>query len=195
MKKKHIIFIDRDGTINHDVDYCDNPDKLELIDRSAEAIRLVNDSPFFAVVITNQSGVGRGYFPEYIVHDVNDRLLLMLEEEGSHIDKTYYCPHHPEAKVEEYRQVCGCRKPNTAMLEQGAKELGVELAGSYMIGDRYSDVATGHNAGICSVMVMTGYGERESSASSSWKTQPDYIAKNLYDAVTWILSKPILNGV
>jgi len=188
MKKKHVIFIDRDGTVNHDVDYCDSPDKLELIDRSAEAIRLVNDSSFFAVLITNQSGVGRGYFSESVVHDVNNRLLSMLEEKGSCIDKTYYCPHHPEAKVEEYRQVCECRKPNPGMLLQGAKELGVELEGSYMIGDRYSDVATGHNAGICSVMVMTGYGESERSASNTWKKQPDYIAKDLYDAVVWILS-------
>ena len=118
---------------------------LRLIPRAAEAVRLINESGLLAVVVTNQSGVARGYFTEPVLKDVHKRMKLLLKAEGAHIDKIYYCPHHPEVGLPEYLLDCGCRKPGTGMIEAAAKDFRIDVKGSYVVGDKIIDIELAHN--------------------------------------------------
>jgi len=190
VKRRIAVFLDRDGTISEEVDYLDNPDMLRLIPRAAEAIRLINESGLLAVVVTNQSGIARGYFTEPVLKDVHNRMELLLKAEGAHIDKIYYCPHHPEVGLPEYLLDCDCRKPRTGMIEAAEKDFKIDVRGSYVVGDKIIDVELAHKAGTRGILVMTGYGREElKSLSSERKVWPDHIADDLYDAVKWILSQ------
>lgn len=190
VKRRIAVFLDRDGTISEEVDYLDNPDMLRLIPRAAEAIRLINESGLLAVVVTNQSGVARGYFTEPVLKDVHNRMELLLKAEGARIDKIYYCPHHPEVGLPEYLLDCDCRKPGTGMMEAAEKEFKIDVRGSYVVGDKIIDIEMAHKAGARGILVMTGYGREElKSLSSERKVWPDHIADDLYDAVKWILSQ------
>ena len=142
------------------------------------------------MVVTNQSGVARGYFTEPVLKDVHKRMKLLLKAEGAHIDKIYYCPHHPEVGLPEYLLDCGCRKPGTGMIEAAAKDFRIDVKGSYVVGDKIIDIELAHNTGAMGILVMTGYGREElKSLSSQRKVWPDHIADDLYDAVKWILSQ------
>ncbi len=190
VKKRIAVFLDRDGTISEEVDYLDNADMLRLIPRAAEAIRLINESGLLAVVVTNQSGVARGYFTEHVLKDVHNRMELLLKAEGARIDKIYYCPHHPEVGLPEYLLDCDCRKPRIGMIEAAAKDLNIDVSCSYVIGDKIIDIELAHKAGARGILVMTGYGREElKSLSSERKIWPDHIADDLYDAVKWILNQ------
>lgn len=171
------VFLDRDGTINEDVDYLSDPAGLVLIDGAAKAIRLLNERSIRAVVLTNQSGVGRGYFTERDVDAVNARLRELLAAEGASVDAVYHCPHRPD-------EGCGCRKPGTAMAELAARELGLDLEKAYVVGDKSSDMALARAINAKGVLVLTGKGEKE---AASLAEAPDFIAKDLLAAVEWIL--------
>jgi D-glycero-D-manno-heptose 1,7-bisphosphate phosphatase len=176
------VFIDRDGTLSEEVGYVDHPDHFHLLPRSAEAIRRINQSGLKAVVITNQSGVARRYFPESRVHEIHAKLKDLLANEGAYLDAIYYCPHHPDEK-------CTCRKPAPGMLEVAADEHGINLAHSFVVGDKMSDVYTAHRVGAKGILVLTGYGQEEyDSHKQEWPEQPDYVAQDLYAAVEWILA-------
>lgn len=188
--KSRAIFIDRDGTINEEVGYLNHIDRFRLLPRSIEAVRLINRSPFKAVLVTNQAGVAKGYFPEELVIRVHEKLASLLKEGGARLDGMYYCPHHPEGTVERYRIRCECRKPRPALLLTAASDLGIELPGSYLIGDKISDVVLARSIGAKGVLVLTGYGQGEvENFGNGWtdSKKPDYIAEDLYDAVEWIL--------
>ncbi len=189
MGKNRAVFIDRDGTLTVEVEYCSRSEDVRLLERSAEAICLINKSPLHAVLVTNQSGIARGYFDERRLSEIHKTLVGMLGKKGASLDGIYYCPHHKGGKIAEYTVECKCRKPNTGMLERASLELGISLAGSYIIGDKYSDIKTGKNAGICSIMVLTGYGMQEEARFMNSEIEPDYIAADLYDAVCWILKR------
>src|SRR4030066_2489938 len=190
IKRRIAIFLDRDGTVSEEVDYLDNADMLRLIPRAAEAIRLINESGLLAVVVTNQSGVARGYFTEPVLKDVHNRMELLLKAEGAHIDKIYYCPHHPEVGLPEYLLDCDCRKPRIGMIEAATKDLEIDVRGSYVVGDKIIDVELAHKAGARGILVMTGYGrEGLKSLRSERKVWPDHIADDLYGAENWILSQ------
>ena len=107
---KRAVFMDRDGTISEEVGYIGEPDQFHLLPQSAEAIRLINESGLKAIVVTNQAGVAKGYFPEEMVGRIHRTMEKLLSEQGAHLDSIYYCPHHPDGTVEPYRQICGCRK-------------------------------------------------------------------------------------
>jgi D-glycero-D-manno-heptose 1,7-bisphosphate phosphatase len=146
-----------------------------------EAIRRLNQAGVPVVVITNQSGVARGYFPESFVHDVYERMKRELAQAGAHLDAMYYCPHTSEA-------ACECRKPKPGMLHRAAADLGVDLQRSFVVGDRYLDMELAFNVGAQAILVKTGYGQGElTSHAQSWPKQPDLIAENLQTAVDWIL--------
>jgi D-glycero-D-manno-heptose 1,7-bisphosphate phosphatase len=184
------IFMDRDGTISKEVGYVNHLSRFSLIDRAADAIKLINGSDFLAVAVTNQAGVARGYFKEDLILKVHDRMETLLNEKGSYLDAIYYCPHHPEVGEEPYRKACDCRKPNTGMLEAAREDLDVDLTRSFMIGDKLSDVQLAHRVGGKGVMVLTGYGRGEYEAlSEEDKKIPDHVAEDLYDAVKWILDQ------
>ena len=185
-KKKSIaVFMDRDGTINEEVGYLDRLDKLRLIPGAGEAVRLINRSGMKAVVVTNQSGIGRGLFDEEFVGEVHAEMSRMLGEAGAAIDGFYFCPHHPTEGIGRYRRACSCRKPAPGLLLQAAAELTIDLSRSYMIGDMPKDVEAGQRAGVKGILVRTGYGGNVELGSAI----PDYIATDILAAVRWILGQ------
>ncbi len=191
--KTQAVFLDRDGTINTDVGYLNHPDQLELIPRSALAIKLLNEAGFKTAVITNQAGIAKGLLQETLLPDIHRRLSALLEKEGARIDRFYYCPHHPEAAVEQYRIECQCRKPFPGMVLQAAAELGLDVMHSYVIGDKSCDIELAHNVGARAIMVMTGYGTVElNRLREAHLAPPHFTANDLYDAVQWILNDSVL---
>jgi len=191
MQKKRAIFLDRDGTINEEVGYIERLDSLRIIPEAYEAIRLINVSSFMAVVVTNQAGVAKGLFNEAFVKQTNERLQEFLRQKGAAIDAFYFCPHHPNEGVPPYRRVCDCRKPAPGLFYQAARDMAIDLAASYMIGDRYRDMEAAHRAGVKGVLVKTGYGtdvlENIGPDQETPEARPDHIAENILKAVHWIL--------
>jgi D-glycero-D-manno-heptose 1,7-bisphosphate phosphatase len=186
--KHRAIFLDRDGTISDEVGYVNHPSRLRVLPGSAEAIRRLNESGWLAVVITNQSGVARGYFTEAILHETNEVMRRELFAAGARIDGLYYCPHHPSAGEAPYRQDCDCRKPKPGLITRAAEDLGIDLAQSWMIGDRYGDVAMAYASGVRSALVLTGYGRGEwEYQSGSWEHRPEIVADDLLGAVGKIM--------
>jgi len=182
------VFLDRDGTINTEVGYLNHPDQLELIPRSALAIKLLNEAGFKTVVITNQAGIAKGLLQETLLPEIHQRLSMLLDKEGARIDRFYYCPHHPEAAVEQYRIDCQCRKPFPGLVLQAAAELGIDATRSYVIGDKSCDIELAHNVGARAIMVMTGYGPVElNRLREAHLAPPHFTAADLYDAVQCIL--------
>ncbi len=176
------VFIDRDGTINEDVNYLNQVENLCLIPRAIEAVKKINDRGLKAIVISNQSGVARGYLSEETLAEIHGRLSQLLAEQGAHLDGIYYCPHHPD-------EGCDCRKPASGMLLAAARDLDIDLAHSFMVGDKNSDVALGHKLGLTTVLVLTGYGREELEALQGQKEQPDFVADDLYRAVELIFER------
>lgn len=158
MNLRPAIFLDRDGVVIEDTHYLASPSQVRFVPGSADAIAALNRAGWPVVVVTNQAGVGRGLFPLDAVHAVHQHIAEQLAGYGARIEAFYFCPHHPAAEVPEYRTACGCRKPQPGMLRQAAAELGLDLANSWMIGDRESDLAAGAAAGTRTILVRTGYG-------------------------------------
>jgi D-glycero-D-manno-heptose 1,7-bisphosphate phosphatase len=205
-KRQTAVFLDRDGTINEEVGYLDHPEKLKLIPGAAEAIRLINASGMKAVVVTNQSGVARGFFDEGIVGAVHARLRELLLSEGGFLDGIYFCPHHPMEGLGRYLLSCNCRKPAPGLIIQAAAELNLDPAGSYMVGDTLNDIEAGERVGTRGVLVRTGYGAESAAALDSREetlrripgksthsgeethiVQPVHIAGDILAAVRWLL--------
>jgi len=183
------VFLDRDGTLNEEAGYLNHVDRLKLIDGAAEAVRLLNRHGLKTVVVSNQAGVARGYFPEELLPRLHDRLRALLKEQGAELDAIYYCPHHPDVGEPPYRQDCDCRKPGLGMIRRAEKELSVDARRSYMVGDKISDVEFGKKAGCKSILLLTGYGKGEwEYHQSRLSDEPDYIATDLLDAAKWILN-------
>jgi D-glycero-D-manno-heptose 1,7-bisphosphate phosphatase len=152
------VFLDRDGTLIEEVNYLAHPDQVRLLPGAAEAVARLNGLGIPVVVVTNQAGVARGYFPASRVAEVHARLDALLRADGARIDGYYVCPHHPTAGVGAYRIDCACRKPSPGLLRRAAAELGLDLGRSCMIGDKGSDLEAGARAGCRPVLVRTGYG-------------------------------------
>jgi D-glycero-D-manno-heptose 1,7-bisphosphate phosphatase len=184
------VFLDRDGTVNEEVGYLTDVDKLRLIPGAGAAIKRLNEAGFKVVLVTNQSGVARGYFPEALVHEAHDRLFELLQREGARIDAVYYCPHHPTAGNSPYTRECECRKPGTGLIDSAVKDLDIDVGSSYMVGDKWSDVELGQRAGVRDILVMSGYGSDEpGNKRPKHVKEPNYIARNLEDAAEWIVSR------
>jgi D-glycero-D-manno-heptose 1,7-bisphosphate phosphatase len=182
------IFFDRDGTLSREIGYVNHPGRFEPFPFAVDAIRATNAGGRLAVVVTNQAGVARGYFPESMIHEVNGVLKARVESSGARLDGVYYCPHHPSAGEPPYRQDCDCRKPKPGLLHRAAKDLDIDLAKSWVVGDRKGDLELAWNVGARGCLVKTGYGLGEiESWMSGWKRQPDLIAENALDAALSIL--------
>jgi len=181
-KKNRAVFLDRDGTINEEVGYLSRLEELKIYDNAAEAIRLLKEKGFLAVVITNQSGVARGFFSEDFIIKVHNKMNEYLTERGASLDALYYCPHHPRYGNDQYRKECSCRKPQPGLLLKAAEDLNVDLERSYMIGDMPRDMDIARKVGAKGVMVRTGYGRNVVATS-----KPHYIAEDLLDAAKWII--------
>lgn len=170
------VFLDRDGVINKEVDYISNPEQFELIPRVAEAIKKLKDSGYKIIVVTNQSGISRGFFTEDILIQIHKKMTSLLEAEGASIDGIYYCPHHPNDD-------CACRKPKPEMVMKAAQELGIDLERSFFIGDTSSDIECGLRAGVKTILVETGYAGMDGRCDA----KPDYRASDLFAAAEIIL--------
>jgi D-glycero-D-manno-heptose 1,7-bisphosphate phosphatase len=187
--KRPAVFIDRDGTISEEVGYVNHPSRYRVFPYSAEAIRTLNDAGWLAIVITNQAGVARGYFSEDVIHKIHDQLTHDLESGSAKLDAIYYCAHHPSVGEPPYRLDCDCRKPKTGLIQQAAKDFEIDMAASWMAGDRYSDVELARNAGLRSAFVLTGYGRGEwEYQSKAWAHRPDLVCENLLEAVKSIVN-------
>ena len=180
--------MDRDGTVCEEVGHLEAPDRLRLIEGSAEAIRLANEAGLQTVVATNQSGVARGLFGETEVLEVHDRLRELLGERGARLDGIYYCPQHPEEGNGRHRRDCDCRKPRPGMLWRARDQMGIDLSRSYLVGDRLRDLAAATAVGATPVLVLTGYGRRERETAVDGHA-PAHVAENLLEAVRWILRR------
>jgi D-glycero-D-manno-heptose 1,7-bisphosphate phosphatase len=182
------VFIDRDGTLSEEVGYVNHLSRFRLLPFAVDAVRLVNQSGRLAVVVTNQAGVARGYFPESLVDDVHRTVRERMAAGGARLDGIFYCPHHPSAGEAPYRLDCECRKPKPGLLRQAARELDIDLARSWMIGDRYADLQVAWAVGARGALVRTGYGEGElAHKSEAWPRPPDLIATHLLEAIAHIV--------
>ena len=186
-RKYRAFFIDRDGTLNEDIGYVSTPDELILYPWAGEAVRLVNEAGFKAIVITNQSGIARGMYSEQTLGAIHERMIAELARDGARIDAVYYCPHHPEIGAVDYRKACDCRKPRTGMLDEAAREHNIDLPRSFVIGDKSSDILLAENAGAQSALVLTGYGRETLAHAERRPCQPSFVAENLLLAVKQIL--------
>ncbi len=171
-------FLDRDGTLNHDEGYLADPAQLVLFPGAADAVAALNAARVKVALITNQSGVGRGVIAPEALDRIHARLRALLAERGARLDGIYACLHRPE-------DGCECRKPETALALRAARDLGVDAARSVMIGDKAADIELGRRLGGRSILVRTGYGaQTEAELGGKWR--PDYIARDLHDAVQWL---------
>lgn len=177
--KQKTVFIDRDGTLIEEVNFLSRIEDLRFFDDTDDAIRLLKENGFLVVVLTNQSGIGRGFYTEAAMHEIHAKIQTDLTAK---IDAFYFCPHLPTSG-------CGCRKPNVGMIEAAQRDYAIDLENSWIIGDKAIDVETGFNAGIKTALVLTGYGSRE---IEKLERPPDVIGETLLAAVRKILnSKPV----
>ena len=185
--KRPAVCIDRDGTISEEVGYVNHPSRFRLFPYSSEAIRILNNNDWLAILITNQAGVARGYFSEDVIVQVHDQLKRELE--NAQLDAIYYCAHHPTVGEPPYLFDCDCRKPKTGLIDRAAKDFEIDLGASWMVGDRYGDVELARNAGLNSAFVLSGYGRGEYEyQSQDWKHQPDIVCETLLEAVKMIVA-------
>jgi D,D-heptose 1,7-bisphosphate phosphatase len=180
------VFLDRDGTLLEEAGYLDRLERLAFFPYAIDAVRLLNRAGFAVVIITNQSGIGRGMYGEQFVKETHDVITARMHAGGAILDGFYYCPHHPDASIESYRKDCDCRKPAPGMLTRAAADLDLDLARSFSVGDKWTDVQVGQAAGARGVLVRTGYG-RLNEATPLPGVSPAAVAENVIAAVAWIL--------
>jgi D-glycero-D-manno-heptose 1,7-bisphosphate phosphatase len=184
------VFLDRDGTINVDVGYPSSFDQVEIYPYAFEAVARLNKAGFLTIIITNQSGIGRGLFSEEALQTIHGRLRAVFTQRGARIDAIYYCPHAPEPDRGGLPPACSCRKPNPEMGLRAANDLGIDLRASYMVGDKIEDIEFGRNIGVLPVLVRTGFGaEAERQFNARTDIRPVTVVDTLLDAVRWILGR------
>ncbi|MCP4599445.1 MAG: HAD-IIIA family hydrolase [Proteobacteria bacterium] len=185
---KRFVLLDRDGTINEERDYLSDANEVKLLPKAAVGLRRIQEIGLGLAVVTNQSGVGRGYFNLNDLENIHGRLSELLEAEGVELNGIYFCPHLPDDK-------CQCRKPRTGLIEQAAKELGFDPTGSFVIGDKVCDIDLGRGVGATTILVRTGYGAEQESDSSM---APDYIVDDLAQAaeiIDILLKKEAMHAI
>jgi len=182
------VFLDRDGTLIEEVGYLDRPERVALYPWSTDAIRAFNRAGVRVVLVTNQSGIARGFFTEEVVRTVHDHLAELLAAGRAHIDAYYYCPHHPDGKIAEYARKCDCRKPGPGLVERAERELGIDPGRSFAVGDRWLDIGLARAVGARGILVRTGYGVTEEGRPPEGLAA-DAVVDNLIGAASWILKE------
>jgi D-glycero-D-manno-heptose 1,7-bisphosphate phosphatase len=183
---KPAVFLDRDGTLIHDIGYLRFAREVAFYPWSIDAVRALNQAGLPVVVTTNQSGVARGILTEPMIEEVHRHLSTLLDAGGARIDAYYYCPHHPRGSVEIYRMHCDCRKPGCGMIERASADLHLDPARSFVVGDKWVDVGAARAAGARAILVRTGYGATEETEPPADLTA-DAVVDNLVEAASWIL--------
>jgi len=185
--RRPVVFLDRDGVINEDIELITKPSQIKLIKGSAEGLKLLKKHGFITIVVTNQPVVARNLCTEEDVKKINEKLKTMLAKKGAIIDAIYYCPHHPDKGYPEenpaYKIECECRKPKIGMLLKASEDFGFELKNCIVVGDRTVDIQTGKNAGCRTILVKTGKGGND----KKYDVKPDYVCKNLFAAARLII--------
>ena len=188
------VLLDRDGTINEQMGYINHLSRFVMLPDAALAIKRLNDEHIPVAVVTNQSGLARGYFPESLLAKVHDKMNSALAKVKAHVDGIFICPHHPEAKEEKFRVNCDCRKPKTGLFDQASQSLDIDLKKSYLVGDRWSDLKAAVQCGAVPVLVLTGYGAGDYEyIGPTQKVQPAFVADTLLSAVDWIIADMVKN--
>jgi D-glycero-D-manno-heptose 1,7-bisphosphate phosphatase len=182
------VFFDRDGTLNEDVGYLDRLERLRLFPFATEALRVVQRAGYKVVITTSQAGVAHGMVTEAVLADIHAHLIARMAAAGVRIDGIYYCPHHPDAKVEKFRRVCDCAKPKPGLVLQAARELDLDLPRSFVIGDRWRDLQMGHAAGVPGLLVRTGYGGTEATWAPDG-VRAEAILANAMEAASWVVRR------
>ena len=185
---KRAVFLDRDGTLIEESGYLDRLERLVFFPFSVDAVRVLNRAGFAVVVITNQAGIARGIVRESFVEEAHRHIAGRLEAGGARIDGFYFCPHYPGGVVEQFSRTCDCRKPQPGLLLRAAADLNLDLEHSFVVGDRWHDLAAGQAVGATGVLVRTGLGWKDEAAPHPG-TVPDAIVDNLMDAAAWILEQ------
>lgn len=186
--RSRAVFLDRDGTVNREVGFLDRMDRLELLPGTGQALRALQSAGFRLVVVTNQSGIARGYYSERRLKRIHGRLRKLLRSYRVRLDAVLYCPWYPgPARLRRYRRESPLRKPAPGMLLQAALRLQLDLRHSWMVGDRISDIAAGAAAGCRTVLVRSGYGMTALQQQAEWPVTPDYIVDDLAAAAELIL--------
>ena len=181
------VFLDRDGTVIEEIGYLDRPERVELYPYATHAIRAFNRVGLPVVLVTNQSGIARGFFNDKVVEHVHRHIADLLAHGGAHIDAYYYCPHHPDGHVAPYAVPCECRKPGRGLVDRAARELGIDPSTSFTVGDRWVDVGLARSIGGRGVLVRTGYGAIEEGRRPEGM-HADVVVNNLVEAASWILA-------
>ena len=186
---KAAVFLDRDGTMNVDVGYLDRVERFKLFPWTLEAVRLLRNSGYYVVVVTNQSGVARGMVDETFVEEVHRLMQEDLAMVGSQLDGLYYCPHESDALVRKYRMECDCRKPKSGLIARAVADLDIDVSKSFVVGDKWSDIGLAQNVGARGVLVRTGYGRSQEQQPVDGVV-PEAVVDTLMDAVGWIIRHP-----
>jgi D-glycero-D-manno-heptose 1,7-bisphosphate phosphatase len=187
--KRRAVFLDRDGTLNEDIGYPSNSGHILIYPFSFEAVKKINGAGFLAIVITNQSGIGRGLLTERDLESIHQNMKASFAANGARLDAFYYCPHYLDSLDPKYRDDCACRKPFPGMGLQAAAALDIDLGKSYMIGDKVEDILFGINLQSRPVLVLTGYGKDSLLALQKQGNAPAHVAADLLEAVNWILDR------
>lgn len=186
-RKQKCIFLDRDGTINKYKGLIYKPDDMELYETTSQAIKLINQSPYISVIVTNQPVVARGLCQINDIEEIHNKMETLLGKEGAYVDAIEYCPHHPDKGYPEenpaYKILCDCRKPEIGMIQKAVTAMNIDLSNSWMIGDTARDIQTAKNAKMKSVLVKTG----EAGNDRAFALEPDMICDDLLHAVKYIL--------
>jgi D-glycero-D-manno-heptose 1,7-bisphosphate phosphatase len=185
------VFLDRDGTLIEEVGYLDRPERVTLYPFATDSIRALNRAGIRVVIVTNQSGVARGFFGDNVVRDVHAHVARLLARGGAHIDAYYHCPHHPDGRVAQYAVRCECRKPGRGLVDRAVAEFGIDPAQSYAVGDRWLDIGLARAFGGRGVLVRTGYGAGEERRAPDG-LRADAVVDNLAAASSWILRQSSL---
>jgi len=179
-RSKIAVFLDRDGTVNMEEGYLKDLKHFTLYPRAGKAIKILNRLGVRVIIVSNQSGIGRGYFGSDLVKKVHQKLKRILFKEGARLDAIYYCPHHP-------KEDCDCRKPKTRMLEKAKERFGLDFSQSYVVGDKLMDIELGKKVGAKTILVLTGYGRKErKKIKYQTKSLPDMVVDNLFEATRWV---------
>jgi D-glycero-D-manno-heptose 1,7-bisphosphate phosphatase len=181
------VFLDRDGTLNEEVNFVTRPEELRLFPETGPAVRTLNERQLVVCVISNQSGVARGLLTEDALVPIHRKLEAELHRHGAKVDRIYYCPHHPTAGIAPYNIDCACRKPKPGMLKWGEEEFGLDLARSFVVGDSVVDIQAGNAVGARTVLVRTGYGEASMEQCKMHNVPVGYVANSITEAVDHIM--------
>ncbi len=177
---KRALFLDRDGTIIEDPGYLSKVEQIKFLPGVLEKIRILKQKGLLIFIVTNQSGIGRGYFSESQLMLIHDGLTSMMTKAGAAVDSIAYCPHAPGDK-------CACRKPSPQMVVELAEQFNVDLGESFFLGDKLSDVLTGKNAGCKTVLILNNKAHHELCSDDSALVEPDYVARTPDNALEWVI--------